>query len=152
MLMANNLIANALKTVALPVSTVSRGFLNAKSELTLALSGQTLHPFYSAKYLGIILDDHLSFKSHIEILENKIARPVRVITRLSYYLPFYTLIIIGYYTLVHSHLIHALPEWASTYKSYLIKLKKLRNKAARTISKTPVTKSITPLYYKFKVL
>ena len=49
-LLANNLIVNVSKAVALPISTVSRGSLNPKSELTFVLNGQNLYPSYSAKY------------------------------------------------------------------------------------------------------
>jgi len=45
------------------------------------------------------------------------------IATLSFYLPSDTLLIL-YYSLVHSHLIYALPLWGATYKTCLIKLKK----------------------------
>ena len=149
--MSNNLIVNASKTVALPLS-IGRNTRNLNSDITLVLDGQTLNPTTSARYLGIIIDDHLSFKSHINHLENKISRSVGgVIAKLSYYLPHNTLITL-YYTLIQSHLLYALPVWASTYKTYLLKLKKLQNKALRIISTCPIRSSITPQYYKFKVL
>ena len=69
------------------------------------------------------MDDHLSFKSHINHLENEISRSVGVIAKLSYFLPCNILITL-YYTLNQSHLLYALPIWASTYKTYLLKLKK----------------------------
>ena len=122
-MMSNNLFVNASKTVALPLS-IGRNTRNPNSDITLVLDGQTLNPTTSARYLGIIIDDHLSFKSHINHLENKISRSVGVIAKLSYYLPHNTLITL-YYTLIQSHLLYALPVWASTYKTYLLKLKKL---------------------------
>ena len=147
--MSNNLIVNASKTVALP-SSIGRNIRNPNSDITLVLDGQTLNPTTSARYLGIITDDHLSFKSHINHLENKFSRPVGVIAKLSYYLQHNTLITL-YYTLIQSHLLYALPVWASTYKTYLLKLKKLQNKALRIISKCPIRSSITPQYHKFKI-
>ena len=100
-MMSNNLVVNASKTVALPIYPDNNA-CNLKPELTLIFDRQILLPSTSAKYLGIILDDHLSFKSHIKSLENKISRSVGVISRLSYYLPCNTLVTL-YYTLVHSH-------------------------------------------------
>ena len=40
----------------------------------------------------------------------------------------------------------------ATYKSYLIKLKRLQNKALRTISKTKIRGRITLKYYKYEIL
>ena len=140
-MISDNLIVNASETVALPLS-IDR---NPNPDITLVLEGQTSNLTTSARYLGIIIDDHLSFKSHINHLENKISRSVGVIAKLSYYLPYNTSITL-YYTLIQSHLLYALPlpVWASTYKTYLLKLKKLQNKSLRIISKCPIRSSITP--------
>ena len=89
--MSNNLIVNASKAVALPLS-IGRNTRNPNSDITLVLDGQTLNPTASARYLGIIIDDHLLFKSHINHLENKISRSVRVTAKLSYNLPHNTFI------------------------------------------------------------
>ena len=114
--MSNNLIVHASKTVALPLS-IGRNTRNPNSDITLVLDGLTLNPTTSARYLGIIIDDHLAFKSHINHLENKISQSVGVSLqrnlKLSYYLPHNTLITF-YYTLIQSHLLNALPVWAST--------------------------------------
>ena len=40
----------------------------------------------------------------------------------------------------------------ATYKSYLIKLKRLQNKALRIISKTKIRGRITRQYYKYEIL
>ena len=72
-MMSNNLIVNASEPVALPLS-IGRNTRNPNSDITLVLDGQTLNPTTSARYLGIIIDDHLLFKSHSNHLENKISR------------------------------------------------------------------------------
>ena len=59
--------------------------------------------------------------------KKKIARSVGVLAKLSYCLPCKTLIIL-YYSLVHTHLHYALPFRGATYKTYLLKLKRLQNK------------------------
>ena len=115
------------------------------------LNSQTVIPTESAKYLGITIDDELSFKKHIALLENKIARSVGVIAKLSYYLPSVSLVNL-YYSLVHSHLLYTLPVWASTYLTYLTKLKRLQNKALRIISKTSIRDRITPQYHQSEIL
>ena len=110
-----------------------------------------VQPSTSAKYLAITINNKLSFKQHIILLENRVARSVEIVANVSYYLPFNTLITL-YYALVHSQLLYALPIWASTYKTYLNKLEKLQNKALRIIFKTPLRDPITPLYRRSGIL
>ena len=109
---------------------------NDKSSINFTFNNQIVQPSTSAKYLGIAIDNKLLFKQHIILLENRVARSVGIIAKVSYYLPFNTLITL-YHDLVHSQLLYALPIWASTYKTYLNKLEKLQNKALRIIFKTP---------------
>ena len=85
-------------------------------------------------YLGILIDGQLSFKSHLNFLEKKLSRFVGIMAKLSYYLPPNALLTL-YHSLVHVHLIYALPVWATTFPTYLIKLKRIQNKAIRIIAK-----------------
>ena len=126
---------------------------NDKSSINFTFNNQLVQPSTSAKYLGITIDNKLSFKQHIILLENRVARSVGIIAKVSYYLPFNTLITL-YHALVHSQLLYALPIWASTYsyKTYLNKLEKLQNKALRIIFKTPLRDPITPLYRRSGIL
>ena len=118
---ANSLVVNTAKTVALIVNAqlhLSIPSTYNKSSIDFTFNNQIVQPSTSAKYLGITIDNKLSFKQHIIFLENRVARSVRIIAKVSYYLPFNTLIAL-YHVLVHSQLLYALPIWASTYKTYL---------------------------------
>ena len=95
--------------------------------------------------------NQLSFKTHINNLERKIAPSVVVIAKLSYYLPHNTSLTL-YCSPVYYHILYVLPVWASTHKTYLTKLQRQQNKALRIISKTKIRDSISQQYYKFKVL
>ena len=147
-MLANNLVVNIAKTVALLVFPQTR---KSTTSLTLNFDNQIVQPSESAKYLGIFVDEQLSFKPHIIFLKKKITRSVGVLAKLSYYLPCNTLIIL-YYSFVHTHLHYTLPLWGPTYKSYLMKLKRLQNKALRIISKTKIRGKMTPQYYKYEIL
>ena len=126
---------------------------NDKSSINFTFNNPIVQPSTSSKYLPvyITIDNQLSFKQHIILLENRVARSVAIIAKVSYYLPFNTLITI-YHALVHSQLLYALPIWASTYKTYLSKLEKLQNKALRIIFKMPLCDPMTPLYRRSGIL
>ena len=128
---ANSLVVNTAKTFALIITPQLHHSIpsaNDKSSINFAFNNQIVQPSTSAKYLGRTIDNKLSFKQHIILLKNRVARSIGIITKVSHYLPFNTLITL-YYALVHSQLLYALPIWASTYKTYLNKLEKLQNKA-----------------------
>ena len=57
-----------------------------------------------------------------------------------------------YYSLVHTHLLYALPIWASTYDTYLIKIQRLQNKAIRILTKCRVSDRITPRFHDLQIL
>ena len=95
--------------------------------LNLTFNNEIIQTSEMAKYLGIVFDNKLSFKNHIIFFKKKVARSVGIIAKLSYYLPSKSLLTL-YYSLVHTNLLHALPIWASTCQTHLLKLKKLQNK------------------------
>ena len=114
---SNNLTLHPQKTLALYISPYSR---KSSPNLTLTLDADQISISDAAKYLGLLVDDQLSFKNHIALLENKISRSVGIMYKLSYYLPSNTLLLL-YYSLIHTQLMHVLSIWASTFPTYLIK-------------------------------
>ena len=68
---------------------------------------------YSRRYLGVFMDNQLSFKTHIESLENKILCRVGVLWKLHRYLCEKTMTLL-YYALIKPHLLYAIIIWGST--------------------------------------
>ena len=48
------------------------------------------------------------------------------------------------YALIQSQLLHGLPIWASTYQTYLTKLRKLQNKAVKILAKAHPRERVSP--------
>ena len=82
--------------------------------LSLNLCNYIVNITNTAKYLGILIDDQFSFKSHIYFLEKKLSRSLSIMAKLSYDLPPNALLTL-YHSLVHVHLIYALLVWATTF-------------------------------------
>ena len=79
----------------------------------------------SVRYLGVIIDNNLSWKQHIDHVAVKISRTVGLICKLRHFLPRHTLLTI-HRSLVTPYLTYGLTAWGQAYKSYLEKLLKLR--------------------------
>ena len=130
-MVSNGLTLHPSKTQALSIAP----FIHKSSpSLSLNLCNNIVNFTNTAKYLGILIDDQLSCKSHTNFLEKKLSRSVGIMAKLSCHLPPNALLTL-YHSLVHVHLIYALPVWATTFPIYLIKLKRLQNKSYELLQK-----------------
>ena len=105
----------------------------------------------SCKYLGVSLDSKLHFQPHINQIEIIVAKAVGILSKLRFLFPKSALILL-YYSLIHPHLLYALPLWGSSFPTYLSKLQRLQNKALRIISNSNQLTSATPLFHKLEIL
>ena len=71
----------------------------------------------SIKFLGVIIDENLTWKNHIEVVENKISKNIGVLYRASHLLDFKNLKI--YFSFIHIYISYANIAWASTFKTKL---------------------------------
>ena len=75
------------------------------SHMTLepTLNGEKIELVDSFNFLGVVIDKHISWKYHTEMLSNNISKYSSVISRLKNYLPLLILRTL-YFSMVHSHL------------------------------------------------
>ena len=84
------------------------------------------------KYLGVLIDNHLSWKYHIGYITMKISKIVGVISRLRHFVPFCTLrCIYIYQSLILPYLTYGLTAWGQAAKAHLNKLLLLQKRALR---------------------
>ena len=100
-MLMNSLTINPTKTILLVLSPCSH---KSFFDYNCSLNDVEIQVSHTAKYLGIFLDDRLSFKTHIDFLVSKISRSVGIMIKLRPYLPTETLTT-SYYALVHSHIL-----------------------------------------------
>ena len=84
-------------------------------------------------FLGVILDEHLSWKPHILSVSRKISKSIGIIYKSSFSLPKlpYSL----YYSLVYPYLTNCVSVWGSTYQPNLNQIIILQKKIIRIMSK-----------------
>ena len=111
---ANKLRINAQKSSALIISPKSNDKASYQN-LTILFDGFKINLSKSVKYLGVQIDDNLTFKTH----------------NLHYLPKTYLLLLCN--TLFHPHLIYCISAWSSTFSTYLNPLQTLQNKAIKLI-------------------
>ena len=145
---ANQLTINPTKSNVLLVPPKLN---RASNNITVAINSTPIEVVKEAKYLGITIDNKLTFGSQIEYLESKLSRAVGIISKLKHFFPSSVLLKL-YYALFHSNLLYGLLIWHNTYSTYTNKISRLQNKAIKMIANSKRTDKCAPIYEKLKIL
>ena len=89
-----------------------------KDDIPLCLPKLIVHIYQiqreeSIKFLGVLLDQHLTWKEHIKFTENKIAKNIGILHKARPYLDKRALLCL-YYSYIHSYQNYANTAWCST--------------------------------------
>ena len=122
-----------------------------KSKFKLKINNNQIFESDSVKYLGVIIDNKLIWKTHIEYICSKIAKGLWALTRLKKYVSKQTLIQI-YYSMIYSHLRYCITTWGSASKTTLMPLIKLQKRIVRTIGGCYYRDHTEPIFQEMKQL
>ena len=106
-----------------------------KVKLNIKLDGVSLNRVSSTKFLGVIIDENLTWKNHIDAISKTISRNIGVLTQLKHFIPVNILYSL-YCTLILPYINYGVLIWGNTCKIYLDKIFKLQKWAIRTILAT----------------
>ena len=101
-------------------------------ELILSLNGQKVKKVDKIKFLGVIIDDELTWDSQIEHLENKLLSTIVLIKRVKKFIPPLHYLKI-YQSLFVSHLTYGISCWGGIYSSKLQKLFRIQKRCIRIL-------------------
>ena len=72
----------------------------------------------STQFLGIFIDESMTWKYHINHVNKNISRALRIIQQVNKFLPFYCLRT-RYFALIHPHLSYAITAWGNASQAIL---------------------------------
>ena len=116
-----------------------------KVKLKVKLDDVSLNRVSSTKFLGVIIDENLTWKNHIDAISKTISRNIGMLTKLKHFVPeniLYSL----YFTLILPCINYGVLIWGKTCKTYLDKIFKLQKWAIRTISNSHYRSHTGPLF------
>ena len=99
------------------------------------------------KYLGIYLDENLSWSSHVNSIGTKISKSIGIIRRLNRVLPEKILKTL-YYALIHPHINYCMLLWG--YNSE--KIKRLQKQAVRAVTQSHFRAHSSNIFFKLNIL
>ncbi len=103
------------------------------------------------KFLGILLDEHLTWKYHITELHKKLTRTSGIFFKIRHYIPLQPLTSL-YNPLFSSFLCYGITAWGLTYDTYLKPLYLLQKKILRCISFSHFAAPSSPIFRSLKIL
>ena len=116
---SNKLHINVNKTIAMLFHTRQKR-VNI-DENSIVIDGNIIPFSTNTKFLGINIDNNLTWKAHINYITTKISKGVGVLLRLSKELS-YNILILIYNTIILPYLTYCCITWGITYKTYINKL------------------------------
>ena len=143
---SNKLVLNVNKTNFILFN--DRG---SNIDISLKIDRMEIQRVKETKFLGIIIDNELSWKPHIINTRNKVAKSIAVLYKVKSFLNQPALIIL-YNSLIMPYLTYGVEIWGTTYKTYTQPLFILQKKALKIINNTRYRDPSNPLFIKNKSL
>ena len=117
----------------------------------ITLNGQEIDRVTETKFLGIILDESLSWKPHIHYVRNKISKAAGILKKLRAYVNINTMVNL-YYSFVYPYFMYCVHVWGKTYVTNLECLNIMQKSIVRIIAGVSPKEHTGPLFFKFKIL
>ena len=112
---ANKLLLNYSRTKYLLIKPLGMKTIEP-DDFKVNVRGINIDRCFSTKYLGVVLDENLSWKSHIKYLQNKLSQSVGILAKMRKYRDNTNLITL-YYSFFFSHILYGILGWGSVTKS-----------------------------------
>ena len=129
-LRANKLSLNVKKTELIifrsPHSTIC-------SKYKFKIEGKKLNPTNTIKYLGVHMDEHLTWKIHFGNVNSKLNRAIGILSKLRHHISFDVLRSV-YFALFYSHMTYGSQIWGQSNHIIINKIQCLQNRALKKIS------------------
>ncbi len=105
----------------------------------------------STKFLGIFIDETLSWKYHIDHINKRVSRALYAIKQVTHFLPPERLRTL-YFATIHPHLSYGILAWGSVSKSTVNKLTLMQKRAIRYITRSNFNSHTEPLLKQLNIL
>lgn len=120
-------------------------------DISVVLNNHIIAQTKEVVFLGVILDENLSWKPHILNVSRKISKSIGIIYKSSFCLSAMSLRTL-YFSLVYPYLIYCITVWGSTYQTNLKRLVTLQKKVIKIISSVPFDAHTDNLFRDHQIL
>ena len=147
-LSANRLSLNVAKSKLLYFTNKNR---NSLKDIIIKINGETLKEVDSAKYLGVYMDNKLSWNAHTNNIKLRLSKGISMLAKIRHYVPESVRRSL-YFTFVNSHTGYNLLNWGTAPSTYFDTISAKTRKAIRLISFASKDEPALPLFKKHSIL
>ena len=147
-LKSNKLSVNVEKTKYVIFKTSKK---KINHNFLLHYENEILHQVNSIKFLGVYIDQNLTWKDHINHVSKKISKSSGIIHKSRFYLSSKTKLSL-YDTLVYPFITYCNMVWSSTYVTNLNRIYYPQKRAVRAITNSDFRAHTAPLFMKLGIL
>ena len=153
---ANKLSVNASKTNYMIMGTPKMTLMNntggnENENFDIILDDVKLARVNNTKFLGVIIDENLTWKNHIDGITKTISRNIGIMNKLKFFVPERILRTL-YCSLVLPYINYGILIWGKACDMYLCKIHKLQKWAMRVISNSHYRSHTASIFLKYIIL
>ena len=119
--------------------------------LSIKIKNSVLERLEVVQFLGCTIDQHVTWKNHIQSVSSKISKTIGILSKLRHILP-QRIILLLYNTLILPHLSYCNIVWGNTYKSRLQCIYKLQKRIVRLCAHADFRAPSKPIFVSLNVL
>jgi hypothetical protein len=144
----NNLVLNEEKCQLMLVTSPQK---NIPHFASLKINSTEISLVPTIKFLGLLIDSHLKWDKHIQLVTNKLMIVLRKFYQLHCILPKQLLLTI-YFAFVQPYISYCLESWGNSYHTHLHKIFLLQKRFLRIIEKKTRYEPSAPLFISNNIL
>ena len=151
-------IADWLNVNKLSINTTKTKFIlfrsskkKHKHDITITINNKNIKQVKSTTFLGIIIDECLTWNKHVDMISKKIIKSAGLIARIRHFTNLNALKLI-YYALVYPYLIYGNLIWGNTYKKRIQTLVNIQKKSVRLMTFKSYLEHSEPIFSNLKIL
>ena len=122
-----------------------------KDKVKLSIDDTEVKEVSTFKFLGITVDQNLTWKNHVDDLAKKCSRSIGILYKVKQFLPESALLSLNY-TLFLSHINYGITAWSSATSVDKNRLHFLQKRALRAVSNSEYRSHSNPLFIKYNQL
>ena len=143
---ANQLTLNADKTYFIIFS-----LKKIPRDLRILIGSNVIKQESSGKFLGVVLDERLTFNNHVALTTKKVSKLIGMFHRLKHFFPSHILKQL-YFSLIQPYLSYCITAWGKASRQTLNPLIVLQKRAVRIITESEYLAHTSPLFKSLAVL
>ena len=117
----------------------------------LKISGNRIYSSQFVKYLGVLLDEHLTWKNHVSSVAKKLQRANGMLAKIRHYVPLNSLLNV-YHAIFSSHMRYACQVWGLRDSTVTHRILTLQKSAVRLMTFSEPRSASLPLFANLGIL